>query len=127
MVRVFVTAVLIAATCAVGIYLPHFKAMDYFAILLVLLAGLMVGLALADGRPKIIIIELVIASGFIVLTLLGMWKWAWLIPAGFAFHGIWCLAHHYTGSGARIRSWSSPHCAIYSILIAGFIYGRFFT
>lgn len=127
MLRVFFTALLIAATCAVGIYLPHFKAMDYFAILLVLLAGLMVGFALSDGRSSRIIVELVVASGFIALTLLGMWKWAWLIPAGFVLFGVWCLIHYYTGLGARIRTWFAPLCAMYSILVAGFIYGRFFT
>lgn len=126
MLRIVFVVILIAGTFAVGLYLPHFKAMDFFALLLALLAGLLVGFSLADGRPKKIVIELVVASGFVVLTLMGMWKWAWLIPVGFVLYGAWCLVHHYSFIGARIRSWFSPLCAIYSFLVAGFIYGRFF-
>lgn len=127
MLRVLFVLLLIAATCAVGLYLPHFKAMDFFAILLILLAGLLVGFALADGRIAKLLIELVVAAGFVVLTLLGMWKWAWLVPAGFVLYGCWCLVHHFSFVGARIRSWFSPLCALYSFLVAGFIYVRFFT
>ncbi len=126
MFRILFVLILFAATCAVGLYLPHFKGMDFFAILLMLLAGLLVGFALADGRFDKIIIELVVAVGFVALTMLGMWKSAWLIPLGFVLHAAWCLVHHYSFIGARIRSWFSPLCALYSILIAGFVYGRFF-
>jgi len=125
MLRLLFVFVLIAATCAVGLYLPYFKAMDFFAILLAVLAGLMIGFALADGRPKKIVIELAVAAGFVALTLLGMWKWTWLIPAGFVAHGLWCLVHHYSFIGARIRSWFSPLCALYSLVIAGFVFGRY--
>jgi len=126
MLRVLLVLIMIAATCAVGLYLPYFKAMDFFAILLTLLAGLLVGFALADGRLNKIIIESVVAAGFVVITLLGMWKSAWLIPLGYVLHAGWCLVHHYSFIGARIRSWFSPLCALYSIVLAGFIYGRFF-
>ena len=126
MLRVLLVLILVAATCAVGWYLPHFKALDFFAILLTLLAGLLVGFSLADGRPEKIVIELVVAAGIVAVTLFGMWKWAWLIPLGYVLHGLWCLVHHYSFIGARIRSWFSPLCALYSILVAGFIYGRFF-
>jgi len=125
MLRLLFVFALIAATCAVGLYLPYFKAMDFFAILLAVLAGLMIGFALADGRPKKIVIELVVAAGFVALTLLGMWKWTWLIPAGFVLHGLWCLVHHYSFIGARIRSWFSPLCALYSLVVAGFVFGRY--
>ncbi|MGD9385868.1 MAG: hypothetical protein PVF28_04885 [Thioalkalispiraceae bacterium] len=118
--------VVIVATLAVGFYLPDFQALDFFAILLVLLAGLLVGFALADGRPEKIAIELVVAGGFIVIALLGMWKWPWLIPTGYVAHSAWCMVHHYSFIGARVRAWFAPLCALYAIMIAGFIYGRFF-
>ncbi|MGD8925880.1 MAG: hypothetical protein PVG20_03450 [Thioalkalispiraceae bacterium] len=118
--------VAIIATFAVGFHLPEFKALDFFAILMVLLAGFLVGFALADGRPDKIAIEFIVAVGFIVIALLGMWKWTWLIPTGFVFHAAWCMVHHYTFLGARVRAWYAPLCALYSIMIAGFVYGRFF-
>jgi len=127
MIRIIFVLVLFAAACMVGLYLPHFKAMDFFAILLMLLAGLMLGFALADGRPDKIFIELLVAAGFVVLTLLGMWKWTWLIPMGFVFQASWCLVHHFSFTGARIRAWFSPLCALFSILLAIFIYIVFFS
>jgi len=126
MLRILFLLFIIIVTFAVGFYLPHFKALDFFAILLILLTGSLVGFALADGRPDKIIIEILAAVGFVVVALLGMWKWTWLIPTGFVVHGVWCLVHHYSFIGARVVSWFSPMCAFYSVLVAGFIYGRFF-
>ena len=127
MLRIVITALLLVATCAVGIYLPHYKALDYFSVLLAVLAGLMVGMAVAEGRRVNIVIELVIAAGFIVLTVLGMWKWTWLVPAGFVLYGLWCMTNYYLFRGNRYQFWFAPLCAAYSILLAGFIYGRYFT
>ena len=53
-----------------------------------------VGFAVQDGRAKTIAIEGSIAIGFAAAALAGLWVSAWAIPAAYALHGFWDLAHH---------------------------------
>lgn len=126
MTRILFVLFPIAMTYAVGWYLPYFKAMDFFAIVLMLLAGITVGFGFANARPLRILLELFVAVGFVVLTLLGLWKWIWLIPAGFILYSIWCALDYFLLAGTNGRNWLRPVSALYSILIAAFIYVRFY-
>jgi hypothetical protein len=58
----------------------------------------------------------------VALVLLGMWKWPWLIPAGYFLHGVWDLLHHPLKIGARVRKWYPPACIAYDWLVGAFIY-----
>ena len=109
-------------TCLVGYSLSWYKALDFFAVLLVLIAGVYIGFAIEDGRRNKLAIEAVVALGFLVLVLLGMWKWPLLIPAGYFLHGVWDLLHHPVKLGARVKRWYPPACIAYDWLVGAFIY-----
>ena len=126
MLRVLLVLILVITTCIVGWYLPYFQALDLFVIVLTVMAGLLVGFAFADGRADKIILESVVAVGFVALALLAMWKFTWFIPLGFVLYGIWCGLHNFSLVGARVPAWFSPLCAGYALLIAISIYWHFF-
>jgi hypothetical protein len=109
-------------TCFVGYSLSWYKALDFFAVILVLIAGVYIGFAIEDGRRNKLVIEVAVALGFVALVLLGMWKWPWLIPAGYFLHGVWDLLHHPIKVGARVRKWYPPACIAYDWLVGAFIY-----
>lgn len=124
MIRVIVLLVILLLTLVVGWYLPHFKAMDFFAILLVLLAGLMTGIGCSNGRSLTMIVAVVVGTAFVALTLIGLWKLTWLIPMGYIIYSIWSVVQYYTSIN-RAQVWFLPWLAVNSIVIAGFIYIRF--
>jgi hypothetical protein len=109
-------------TCLVGYSLSWYKALDFFAVILVLIAGVYIGFAIEDGRRNKLVIEVAVALGFVALVLLGMWKWPWLIPAGYFLHGVWDLLHHPIKVGARVRKWYPPACIAYDWLVGAFVY-----
>lgn len=109
-------------TCLVGYSLSWYKALDFFAVILVLIAGVYIGFAIEDGRRNKLVVEVAVALGFVALVLLGMWKWPWLIPAGYFLHGVWDLLHHPLKIGARVRKWYPPACIAYDWLVGAFVF-----
>ena len=105
--------------------LPFYPALDFLAIQLSMLGSLFLAYAIIDGRWITFATEMLIAAGMLACTLLGMWKWAWLIPTGFVVVGIWALLHHLPLFGAKVQYWFANLCAAYAWLMAGFIFLRF--
>ena len=126
MIRIIIILALVVLTAVVGLYLPTFQALDFFAILLTLIVGLYVGFSLADGRVDKIAIEIVFALIVCAIALFGMWKWFWLIPLGYLLLAIWSAWHHYSYFGARVKAWFAPMCGLYTGLIGSFVYVQFF-
>ena len=121
-----ITIALAALTCFAGYALPFYKAMDFYGILLAMIAGVYIGFAIYDGRRGQLLIEGGVALAFCALVLLGMWKWPILIAVGYFLHGVWDLLHHPFKLGARVKSWYPPACVIYDWLVGAFIYIHMF-
>ena len=87
------------------------------ALLLTLIAGVYIGFAVADGRPKVIAVESSIVGAFVVLAAAGVTGSAWLLVLGYAGHGLkdfWQERSHYV-AGTR---WWPPFCAAVDWLVA---------
>lgn len=125
--RILLVLILALASIFVAYRLPYYQALDFFAIQLSMLGGLFIAYAITHGYLRGFITELIFASVLLVCTLLGMWKWSWLIPAGFALTGIWSLLHRIPYIGAPVQNWFAHLCATYALLLAGFVYLKFFV
>src|SRR3712207_400024 len=87
------------------------------AIGLAVIAAIYIGFAVADGRPKVIAVEVAVAALFVVVAALAVTGPAWLLVAGLAGHGAKDLWQHRTGfvSGTR---WWPPICAVVDFTVA---------
>src|SRR3954454_18030713 len=91
-----------------------------YALGLTLIAAIYIGFAVADGRSRVIAVETVVASVFVVLAAAGVTGSAWLLVAGLAGHGIKDLWQHRTGFVANTRWWP-PFCATVDFVAAAII------
>jgi hypothetical protein len=82
-----------------------------YALSLALIAGVYIGFAVADGRPKIVATEASVAGLFVVIAAAAVTGPAWLVVLGFTGHGLkdlWQHRHHYV-AGTR---WWPPFCLV---------------
>ncbi len=87
------------------------------ALLLVLIAAVYIGFAVADGRPRVIAVESTIAGAFVLLAAAGVTGSAWLLVLGYTGHGLkdfWQERRHYVAN----TRWWPPFCAAVDGLVA---------
>jgi hypothetical protein len=91
-----------------------------YAVGLAVIAPVYIGLAVADGRVRIVVVECVVALTFVVVAAAGITGSAWLLAVGFAAHGVkdaWQQHRRYV-SGTR---WWPPFCAAVDWVVAAII------
>src|SRR3954454_13620889 len=59
-----------------------------YALEIALIAAIYIGFGVADGRPKIIAVESIVAGAFVVTAAVAVTGPAWLLVAGLAGHGL---------------------------------------
>jgi hypothetical protein len=88
-----------------------------YALGLALIAAVYIGFSVADGRPKIILVETAVATVFVVAAAAAVTGPAWLIVAGLAGHGLKDLWQHHTSFVSNTRWWP-PFCAAVDFVAA---------
>jgi hypothetical protein len=87
------------------------------ALSITLIASVYIGFAVADGRPRIIAVEVTVAGLFVVLAATGADATPWLLVLGYAGHGVkdfWQERTHYVAN----TRWWPPFCATVDWLVA---------
>jgi hypothetical protein len=91
-----------------------------YAIGLAMIAAIYIGFSVADGRGKVIAVETLVATGFVMIAAAGVTGSAWLLVAGLAGHGLKDIWQHHTGFVSNTRWWP-PFCASVDFVAAGLI------
>lgn len=94
-------------------------ALAFHAVTLAVIGAIYVGFGFADGRVSIAVLELTVATAFLVLALLGLWWTPVLIAVGLVLHGAWDLGHRPHGIATKLPAWYPPFCAAFDFVFAG--------
>ena len=88
-----------------------------YALGLGVIAAIYIGFAVADGRVRIIVVESLVTTAFVVVAAVGITGSAWLLAFGLAAHGVkdaWQQRSQFV-SGTR---WWPPFCAAIDWVVA---------
>ncbi len=91
-----------------------------YALGLMVIAPIYVGLAVADGRANVIATETSVAFGFVVIAAATITGTAWFLVAGFVGHGVKDLWQHRTHFVSNTRWWP-PFCMVVDWILAAII------
>jgi len=101
----------------IHLFIPLERSYELAAITLVLIAGVYIGYAFKDGRPKIIILEFATALAFAGAAWLGLNGYPLAIVGALLAHGGWDLLHHRIIK-TDIPRWFIPFCVICDWIMA---------
>lgn len=87
------------------------------ALSITLIASVYIGFAVADGRPRVIAVEIAVAGLFVVLAAVAVTGTPWLLVLGFAGHGVKDYWQERTRYVVNTRWWP-PFCAAVDWLVA---------
>jgi hypothetical protein len=88
------------------------------ALLLAAIAAIYIGFAVADGRPRVIVVEGAVAAAFVLIAAVGLVGPAWILAAGYIGHGLKDLWQERRQFVANTHWWP-PFCAAVDWLVAG--------
>jgi hypothetical protein len=87
------------------------------ALELTLIAAVYIGFGVADGRPRVIAVESVVAAVFVMVAATAVTATAWILVAGYAGHGLKDFWQERRQFVADTRWWP-PFCAAVDWLVA---------
>jgi hypothetical protein len=91
-----------------------------YALELAAIAAVYVGFAVADGRPRVIAVEIAVAAVFVVLAATAVTATAWLLVLGYAGHGLkdaWQQRRQFVAN----TRWWPPFCAAVDWVLAAIL------
>jgi hypothetical protein len=91
----------------------------FHSVSLAAIGAIYIGFAFSDGRPWIVILEGTVATGFLVLALLGLWVAPAWVAVGLILHGLWDLGHRPHAITTKLPAWYPPFCAAFDFVFAG--------
>ncbi len=110
-----------ALTVVALAFLPPPLRLDATAILLAVIAAIYVGFAIADGRRRVLQIEVGAALAFTLLTFGGLWAVPGLLVVGYFAHGLWDVLHRPTLIDTTVARWYPPLCLGYNWVVGAYL------
>lgn len=115
-----VGALLAVLTGILIFILPTPMARELLAIVMTLIGAAYFGFAFSQNDRGKAVVEVIVASSFVAVALLGLWVSMWFIVAGLFLHGVWDLLHHRP-EFAEIPSWYIPFCTWYDWAVSAVV------
>jgi len=98
------------------------KGLELTSMLLILIGSVYFGFALLSSHKKAAIIEIFVATAFVLIAIFGLWVSPWFLIIGLLLHGFWDLAHHNNMFKLiEIPKWYIPFCAAYDWSMAFYL------
>jgi hypothetical protein len=95
----------------------------FYPTVMMIIATLYVVFAVIDGSPRVLVVEIAIASVYVVVAVAGFKGNPWLIVAALAAHGVMDRFHHLLVHDAGVpRSWPG-FCMAYDVVAAAYVAG----
>lgn len=93
----------------------------FYPVVLIVVAGYYVLFATMGGAPDAIVVETLIACGFIAVAALGFKRSLWLVVAALAGHGILDMVHPHLATNPGAPRWWPMFCLAFDLTAASYL------
>ena len=77
--------------------------------------------AVIGGSGRTLVVEILAASGFLVLGVIGFKANPWLVAAATAGHGIFDFIHHFVINNPGVPTWWPGFCLAFDVAFGGWL------
>lgn len=120
--NILVGLLLAALTIVIHLYFAPKQQLEISSILLIIIGSIYFGFALLGHHLKAQLIEVLVASGFVTIGIMGLWFSPWWLIVGLYLHGFWDLLHHNQNLPiVEIPKWYIPFCATYDWVMGSYL------
>ena len=89
----------------------------FYPTVLMVIASYYVLFAIMGASPRTLLIEIVVASGFLLLAVLGFKRSLWFAVAAIVGHGVFDFVHHWFIENAGVPYWWPGFCLTFDVIL----------
>jgi hypothetical protein len=93
----------------------------FYPTVLIVIASYYVLFAVMGASTRTLIIEIVVAGGFLLVAVLGFRTNFWLVVAALIGHGIFDFVHHLFIDNPGVPHWWPGFCLAFDVLLGAFL------
>jgi hypothetical protein len=119
--------VLASAVAAMAMVIGLDRGRAFYPTVLIVIASYYVLFAVIGASRHALIFEIVTASGFLLIALVGFKKNLWLVAIGTIGHGVFDFVHHRFIANPGMPSWWPGFCMVFDVVFGCFLAVRLIT
>ena len=93
----------------------------FYPTVMIVIAFYYVLFAVMGGSSQPLVVESLVAAGFIVLAVVGLRSSLWAVALALAAHGVFDLAHPAVIANPGVPPWWREFCFAYDLVAAGYL------
>jgi hypothetical protein len=112
------------ATAGLAVIVGLDRERAFYPTVLIVVASYYVLFAVVAASGRTLVIEIAVASGFLLLAIVGYKLSLWLVAVALAAHGIFDIAHHLLIDNPGVPPWWPGFCMVFDVVLGGLLAAR---
>ena len=96
----------------------------FYLTVAIVVASYYVLFAVMAASGRTLVIEIAVASGFLLLATIGYKRNPWLIALAIAGHGVFDIVHHWLIDNPGVPHWWPGFCLVFDVILGGLLAAR---
>jgi hypothetical protein len=96
----------------------------FYPTVLIIVASYYVLFAVMAASNRTLVIEVAVASGFLLLATIGYKRSLWLVAIALVGHGVFDIIHHLIIENPGVPHWWPGFCSAFDVVLGGLLLGR---
>ena len=96
----------------------------FYPTVLIVIASYYVLFAVMAASGRTLVIEIAVASGFLLLAIIGYKKSLWLVAIALAGHGVFDIVHHLAIGNPGVPHWWPGFCLVFDVILGVLLAAR---
>src|SRR5438270_4867125 len=91
----------------------------FYPTVLIVIASYYVLFAAMAASGRTLVIEIAVASGFLLLATIGYKRSLWLVAIGLVGHGVFDIVHQSVIENPGVPHWWPAFCLVFDVILGG--------
>jgi len=96
----------------------------FYPTVLIVIASYYVLFAVMAASGRTLVIEILVASGFLLLAIIGYKRNLWLVAIALVGHGVFDIVRHLIMENPGVPHWWPGFCLVFDVILGGLLAAR---
>jgi hypothetical protein len=109
------------AVAGFAIFVGFDRERAFYPTVAIVIASYYVLFAVMEASGRTLLIEIAVASGFLLLATIGYKRSLWLVAIAIVGHGVFDIVHHFLIENPGVPHWWPGFCFVFDVIFGGLL------